>query len=121
MPTYSTSEILENIDYAPRHIFLPISNTKLYLMEENEEILNMVLTGRCPTMWRVHRTHRVDLDWLIERILKGGGVIIRYIGTKAQLADLLTKKTHLQFRIGRILFEKQVSSHKVSLPYLNPK
>ena len=42
-------------------------------------------------MRHVSRTHRVALDWLFERINLDPKVQIRYIDTKHQLADILTK------------------------------
>ena len=42
-------------------------------------------------MRHVARTHRVDLDWLWERIRDDPGVFIKYVGTKEQIADLFTK------------------------------
>ena len=37
------------------------------------------------------RTHRVSLDWLIDRINVHPKIQIRYIDTKHQNADMLTK------------------------------
>ena len=51
----------------------------------------MVMKGRSPAMRHVQRTHRVDLDWLFERFRIDPGLSIRFIGTKEQIADLLTK------------------------------
>ena len=42
-------------------------------------------------MRHVRRIHRVDLDWLFERISKDPGVLIKYVPTKEQIADILTK------------------------------
>ena len=42
-------------------------------------------------MRHVSRTHRVALDWLIDRINLDPKIQIRYIDTKHQLADILTK------------------------------
>ena len=42
-------------------------------------------------MRHVGRTHRVDLDWLFERIHKDPAISIKYVNTKQQLADILTK------------------------------
>ena len=39
----------------------------------------------------VGRTHRVDLDFVSECFRKDTGIAIRYVGTKNQMADLLTK------------------------------
>ena len=42
-------------------------------------------------MRHVPRTHRVDLDWLFERIRTDPGVYLRYVGTKEQIGDIFTK------------------------------
>ena len=42
-------------------------------------------------MRHVSRTHRVDLDWLFERISKDPGIFVKYVPTKEQIADILTK------------------------------
>ena len=51
----------------------------------------MVIKGRSPTMRHVSRTHRVALDWLFDRINLDSKIQIKYIDTKNQLADMLTK------------------------------
>ena len=50
----------------------------LYVFQDNEAVIKMIIKGRTPTMRHVSRTHRVALDWLFDRI-------------KNQLADILTK------------------------------
>ena len=47
--------------------------------------------GRSPTMRHVSRTDRVALDWLFDRINQGPKIQIKYVDTKNQLADILTK------------------------------
>ena len=42
-------------------------------------------------MRHVSRTHRVALDWLFDRINLDSKIRIKYIDTKNQLADILTK------------------------------
>ena len=49
------------------------------------------LKERRPTMRRVSRTHRVALDWLLDRTNLDSKIQIKYIDTKNQLADILTK------------------------------
>ena len=51
----------------------------------------MIPKGRRPTMRHVSRTHRVALDWLFDRINLDSKIQIKYIDTKNQLADILTK------------------------------
>ena len=51
----------------------------------------MCVKGRSPNLRHVGRTHRVDLDWLFDRVRNDPGLFIKYVGTKEQMADILTK------------------------------
>ena len=51
----------------------------------------MCIKGRSPNLRHIYRTHRVDLDWLVERMKVDPGVNLKYVGTNEQMADLLTK------------------------------
>ena len=42
-------------------------------------------------MRHVLRTFRVDLEWLFERVRVDPGILMKYVNTKQQLADMLTK------------------------------
>ena len=63
----------------------------LYVFEDNEAVVKMIIKRRSPTMRHVSRTHRVALDWLFDRINLDSKVQIKYIDTKNQLAYILTK------------------------------
>ena len=63
----------------------------LYVFEDNEAVIKMIMKGRSPTMRHVSRTHRVALHWLFDRINLDPKIQIKYIDTKNQLADILTK------------------------------
>ena len=91
VPNTNTNLDLTNIDHVPSSGTHPGSNAMLYIFEDNEAVINMVIEGRSPTMRHVSRTHRVALDWLFDRINPGSKIQIRYIDTKHQLADILTK------------------------------
>ena len=54
-------------------------------------MIKMIVKGRSPTMRHVSRTHRVAVDWLFDRINVDPKNQIKYIDTKNQLADILTK------------------------------
>ena len=51
----------------------------------------MIMKGRSRTMRHVSTTHRVAIDWLFDRINLDPKIQIKYIDTKNQLADILTK------------------------------
>ena len=63
----------------------------LYICEDNEAVIKMIIKGRSSTMRHVSRTHRVALHWLFDRINLDPKIQIKYIDTKNQLADTLTK------------------------------
>ena len=63
----------------------------LYVFEDNEAVIKMSVKGRSLTMRHVSRTHSVALDWLFDRINLDPKIQIKYIDTKNQLADMLTK------------------------------
>ena len=59
--------------------------------DDKSRFLKMVLKCRAPTLKHVPRTHRINLDWLFERIRTDPGVFLRYVGTKEQIGDMFTK------------------------------
>ena len=61
------------------------------MFEDNEAVIKIIIKGRSPTMRHVSRTHRVALDWMFYRINLDSKIQIKYIDTKNQLADILTK------------------------------
>ena len=75
----------------PQTSNLRVKKALLYVFEDNEAVIKMIIKGRSPTMRHVSRTHRVALGWLFDRINLDTKIQIRYIDTKNQLADILTK------------------------------
>ena len=63
----------------------------LYVFEDNEVVINIIIKARSLKMRHVSRTHRVALDWLFDRINLDSKIHIKYIDTKNHLADILTK------------------------------
>ena len=83
--------VIENIDSVPSNVQPSHQEALLYVFEDNEAVIKMIIKGRSPTMRHVSRTHRVALDWLFDRINLDPMIQIKYIDTKNQLADSLTK------------------------------
>ena len=63
----------------------------LYMFEDNEAVIKMIIRGRSRTPRHVSRTNRVALDWLFDRTNSDHNFQIRYVDSRNQLADLLTK------------------------------
>ena len=84
-------QVLTNVDYVPTTLPEHDDKAVLLVMEDNDAVIKMVVKSRAATMRHVGRTHRIDLDWLIERFQSDPGIKIRFVGTKEQIADFLTK------------------------------
>ena len=82
---------MENIDSVPSNVQSSRQEALLFVFEDSEVVIKMIIKGRSPTMRHVSRTHRVALDWLFDRINLDSKIQIKYIDTKNQLADILTK------------------------------
>ena len=89
--THGMIDDLHNVDFIPSNANSSRQEALLYVFENNEAVIKMVIKGRSATMRHVSRTHRVALDWLFDRINLDSKIQIKYIDTKIQLADILTK------------------------------
>ena len=84
-------DVMKHIDAVPSNVQSARQEALLYVFEDNEAVIKMIMKGRSPTMRHVSRTHRFALDWLFDRINLDPKIQIKYIDTKNQLADILTK------------------------------
>ena len=82
---------LDNVDLVPSNVQFSHQEALLYVFEDNEAVIKMIIKGRSPTVKHVSRTHRIALDWLFDRINLDPKIQIKYIETKNQLTDMLTK------------------------------
>ena len=78
---------LDNVDFISSNVHSSRQEALLYIFEDNEAVIKMIIKGRSPTMRHVSRTHRVALDCLFDdRINLDPKIQITYIHTKNQLA-----------------------------------
>ena len=82
---------LNNVVFVSSNANSSRKEAMLYIFEDNEVVIKMIINGRSPTMGHVSRIHGVALDWLFGRINLHPKIQIKYIDTKNQLADTLTK------------------------------
>ena len=61
-------DVMQDIDSVPSNVQSASRRALLYVFEDNEAVIKMIMKGRSPTMRHVSRTHRVALDWLFDRI-----------------------------------------------------
>ena len=61
--------VKENIDSVLSNVQSSRQEALLYVFEDNEALITMIIQGRSPTMRHVSRTHRVALDWLFIELI----------------------------------------------------
>ena len=95
--------VIKDIDAVPSNVQSARQEALLYVFEDNAAVIKMIIKGRSPKMRHVSRTHRVALDWLFDRINLDPKIQIKYIDTKNQLADILTKKNFTRDKRNHLL------------------
>ena len=61
-------EQLSYVDNVTTNTHSSQGESQLYIFEDTEAVMKMIIKGRSPTMRHVLGTHRVSLDWLLDRI-----------------------------------------------------
>ena len=79
---HGTIDDLDNVDFISSNVNSSRQEALLYIFEDNEAVIKMIIKGRSLTMRHVSRTHRVALDWLFDRINLDPKIQIIYIDTK---------------------------------------
>ena len=59
---------LSHVDFVSSHVNSSHKGSLLHIFEDNEAVIKMTTKGRSPTLRHVSRTHRVALDWLLDRM-----------------------------------------------------
>ena len=68
----------------------------LYVFEDNEAVIKMIIKGLSPYMRHVSRTRRLNLDWLYDRIHLVKTSQVKYMNTTQQTVDVLTEGSFAQ-------------------------
>ena len=79
---------LSNLGHVTTNAHDSQGTAQLHIFEDNEAVIKMNIKGRSPMM-----RHGVALDWLFARINLDPKIQIKYVDTKNQLADMLTKRS----------------------------
>ena len=91
IPTQHYNFDLNSVDCVPSNAKFSRFGAMLYIFEDTDAVIKMIIKGRSPTMRHVSRTHRVALDWLFERIN-----LDRLPGCAGQAADAVSACTQVK-------------------------
>ena len=89
--SHNKIDAMKDIDSVPSNVQSAHQEALLYVFEDNEAVIKMIMKGRSPTMRHVSRTHRVALDWLFDRINLDTKIKSNTSTPKTQLEDILKK------------------------------
>ena len=64
---------------------------QMVVFEDNEAVIKIVLKRRSMALRHVLRTYRIAMDWCFE-VCAQPDVHLKYINTRLQVADLMTKE-----------------------------
>ena len=120
-PQSSVELLVREIDFVPPSAPLSSGLARLFMFEDNEAVIKICLKGRSPTLRHISRTHRVDLDWLIERIKTDPGIQMKYVGTNEQMADMLTKASFTVQKWQNMLKMHQIGESGTPCPSSFPR
>ena len=85
--SHNKIDVTKDIDTVPSNVQSARQEALLFVFEDNEAVIKMIIKGRSLTMRHVSRTHRIALEWLFDGINLDSKSQIKYIDTKNQLAD----------------------------------
>ena len=61
-------DVMKDIESVPSNVQSARQEALLYVFEDNEAVIKMIINGRSLTMRHVSRNHKVALDGLFDRI-----------------------------------------------------
>ena len=64
--SHNKIDVMRDIDSLLSNVQSASQEALLYVFEDNEGVIKMIIKGRSPTKRHVSRTHRVALDWLFD-------------------------------------------------------
>ena len=97
------------MDCVPSNVQSAREEALLYVFEDNEAVIKMIMKGRSPTMRHVSRIHRVAPGCSIESIWTPKSKSRTSTDTKNQLAEIQTKGNFTRDEWKHMLFSFSIS------------
>ena len=80
--SHNKIDAMKDIDSLPSNVQSARQEALLFVFDDNEAVIKMIIKGRSPTMRHVSRTLRFAFHWLFDRINLDPKIQIKYIDTK---------------------------------------
>ena len=96
-PTSSQSQFEphHSTDFVPPNINISNNRFQLFVFEDTEAVIKMIIPGRRLSMCQVSGMHRVHLAWSVDTFNLDSDICIRYVNTKEQnICALRVMKFH---------------------------
>ena len=90
------------VDYVGPLGYCAPKRAKMIILEDNDAVIATVIKGRSTTLRHCSRTQRIAMDWLLERLREDNSTTLRYVPTRHQSADILTKASFVAPQWGHL-------------------
>ena len=107
---------LSNVDFVPPSLPPLKGYGHLIVLEDNEAVIKMTIKQRALALRHTPRVQRVDLDFLFHLFRQDPSICIRYVNTKSQIADILTKGLFTAIQWTALCELIQLQDAKTGLP-----
>ena len=111
---------LSNDDFVPSNVNSCHKGTMLYIFEDNEAVIKMIMKGRRHTLRRISRNHRITLDWLFDRITFDPKIQIRCVKSTNSLTCWRKGISPLNGYVIRILSSTSMWRHQKNTIFFLP-
>ena len=100
---------LNSVDFVSSNANSFHKEVMLYIFEDNEAVIKMIIKKKKPYNATCFQNPQIAFDWLFDRINLGPKIQIKYIDTKNQLADILTKGNFTRDEWNHLLCSVNIS------------
>ena len=90
----------DSIDYVFQTHTYPAKDRLCLFFDENDPLIRITMKDWSPSMGHISRTHRVNLDRLLDRQNLDTGIHLKHVHTPEQIPDILTEDDH-SWHIGQ--------------------
>ena len=91
---------IDMVDQVPSTIPDSSFPALLFIAEDNEAVIRMIIQGRSPHLRHVCRTDRLGLDWLFDRINLDNSTSLEYVRTAEPLAGNVDQRCNHNHSVG---------------------
>ena len=84
--------------------------------EDNEAVIKIIAKGRTPALRHLHRTHRIEVDWLVE-VFANEGMLLKHVPATLRIAAMFSKRFTEPLHWERLVKFAQIGRFKLLITF----